>query len=735
MVDGDEIELTPAPDWQWVIPRMTLPVRAIQPHFTKSEGKAVIVEADIIAAGPTIATVTPPPQYMTPAFPTPGMATMLTLMVDAPTLSKAVKDLGQAVATVGTTGTFIATMVPAVNPAGAADVPVKQGTWKVAKPNQQRSTKSGTPSGSDGESGSGGVATADGSGAETTDHFVAVDVEDIDGKPLAGSKIVIHTPDGRSVGRTLTSKGSARVDGIRTEDECVVVLAELVPPPDVAVDPNFIAIDLVDVDGAPLVGAIVEVVTPTGRRTRVTSGSKGGIKVNNLVLDGDCQITVLDRGTPGQTEIGDPGADGPGLDDGSGSDSGGGTGGGDTSEDVDQKQVFVLRLPGALFRTNSCAVMPEGEAPSEDEHGSLTSTGMFASALRFASERPDLRLFVAGHTDTTGTVEFNQTLSEERAKVALAVVKGDREAFKKLVNERYNVSDYKQYLSWCTKGLEGMTFTCDPGPIDDNEASSIEAVRTFQREYNAQRGLVNGPEALREDGDVGPMTWAALFDVLQLGIAEELGEDLQGKTKLQSELKFVDDARQALGFSEHHPIEGAGEDNLESQTNRRVELLFFKAAPPDHVPDLGRAETDPGSSEVYVPPDEFVRVPIDLGPTLERNGSFPLFTRTQGPLEGTFRLSTPFGFEQSKLLSEAVPDGELFRLDFTGIPPEGKFSLHYKYDEGDEIEFFVDTELSAIQGGPPSSPDDEAPPPEVPEESAEPDDFDPQEYLSDFTEV
>lgn len=253
----------------------------------------------------------------------------------------------------------------------------------------------------------------------------------------------------------------------------------------------------------------------------------------------------------------------------------------------------------ALFRTNSAVVLPEGEAPGQ-EHAAVTGIGLFALALRFAEENPGKKLFIAGHTDTTASVDFNQTLSEERAQCALAVLEGDRDAFVGLVDARHTVADYKQILSWCSKAFADVEFDCDPGIVDDNAFTAIEPLKRFQAAYNRNKAAVGASSQpdLVVDGDIGPKTWGAMFDVYQFGLRDELGEDEDGLAELRDKLAFVDDERKALGFSEHHPVDQVGRDNVRSQSNRRVELMFFDTG---EEPDLVLAESDPDVSELYLP--------------------------------------------------------------------------------------------------------------------------------------
>lgn len=263
-------------------------------------------------------------------------------------------------------------------------------------------------------------------------------------------------------------------------------------------------------------------------------------------------------------------------------------------------KAIVVEVHDALFRTNSCVVLPEGEVPDSAAHASVTSVGIIASLLRFNEEHPGRKLFIAGHTDTTGDKDFNQKLSEERAQVALALLEGDRDTFGGLVDARHKVADYKQILSWMSQAFEDVDFDCNPGAIDDNAATGVDAVRRFQAAYNDNKQTI-GAEAqpdLDVDGDIGPNTWKAIFDVYQYGIAQELGEDDAGMADLRSKLAFVDPDTKFLGFGELHPIDHADKDNYRSQTNRRVELLLFERG---EEPDLALAKSDPDITELYLP--------------------------------------------------------------------------------------------------------------------------------------
>ena len=133
---------------------------------------------------------------------------------------------------------------------------------------------------------------------------------------------------------------------------------------------------------------------------------------------------------------------------------------------------------------------------------------------------------------------------------------------------------------------------------DGEYGSYLKAVEAFQRTYNTAGNDGHPVEQLDVDGDFGPATWRGVFDCYQVHLAETLEcttdelVALQGTVRGQFLKRFV-------GCGENKPKEMTGVDNYRSQTNRRVEVLFFE--PEDHVPEvpcLG-GECDPAGCELY----------------------------------------------------------------------------------------------------------------------------------------
>lgn len=277
------------------------------------------------------------------------------------------------------------------------------------------------------------------------------------------------------------------------------------------------------------------------------------------------------------------------------------------ANDPDAPDVTFAEISDGHFRTDSAVVLPEGEDPdAAGAHQALSSVGLIAQALRFNEEHDGRSVLVAGHTDTSATDAHNDELSRKRAQVTLALLEGDRDNFGSLTNERHQPEDINQILSWVSRAFEDLDFDCDPGKI----TSFVDPakVRAFQRDFNRHKLALGSSAAdLTVDGSVGKLTWGAFFDCYEFALQQELGEDAAAVAALRAKLKFVDPERKSLGFGEHFPIEELGVDNFRSQTNRRVEILFFESG---EEPDVAAAEADAETSELYLP-GFYQRTPLD----------------------------------------------------------------------------------------------------------------------------
>lgn len=83
--------------------------------------------------------------------------------------------------------------------------------------------------------------------------------------------------------------------------------------------------------------------------------------------------------------------------------------------------------------------------------------------------------------------------------------------------------------------------------------------------------------------------WTAIYDLYDRDLAQRLGCSVNELAGQRSALVTIDPASIACG--EHWPVEATGQDNHASQTNRRVDILFFDT---DEVP-TGLPGAPPGT--------------------------------------------------------------------------------------------------------------------------------------------
>jgi hypothetical protein len=241
--------------------------------------------------------------------------------------------------------------------------------------------------------------------------------------------------------------------------------------------------------------------------------------------------------------------------------------------------IHIIEVPDVLFALGSAV-------PALDEEGWLV--GAIATAVLYAKDEGAARqerLIVCGHADTTKNPEVNYRIAEQRAQMVKAILEQNAEGWKTLAAKYGRVRDYQRTL----KSLAvAYGWSCDPGDVDNKYGPKTEAaVQAFQRECNERYNM-----GLTVDGDVGPKTWGAIHRTLCALLCEHL--DIAG-TATPAPPKWL---KPVYGFpagqgvyscGESFPVDAVGRDDVASEENRRVELVFapkdleVKAAPSKSV--------------------------------------------------------------------------------------------------------------------------------------------------------
>jgi hypothetical protein len=257
--------------------------------------------------------------------------------------------------------------------------------------------------------------------------------------------------------------------------------------------------------------------------------------------------------------------------------------------------IPVIEYEDKLFRLESAVVLPEGETvASENTSGHIiTPLGITTEILQLLYEKNKnasndniYSILIAGHTDTSGNLSYNQELSQNRAKTVFALIKGDHELFASIccqLNRWMKVADYKQILSWICRTFN---WDCDPGNIDNNHDTKTQnAVNKFKSLYNSSGpGSIWAEPINPEWGDPNTkQTWIGYFNCYQEKIAKNLGVSIDKLADYRACLHFATENKW-VGCNEHHPLIADGTDNLREQKNRRVEVTIWE--PNDTIPNL-----------------------------------------------------------------------------------------------------------------------------------------------------
>lgn len=192
--------------------------------------------------------------------------------------------------------------------------------------------------------------------------------------------------------------------------------------------------------------------------------------------------------------------------------------------------AVCVGMTGMHFDSDKCFLLPSAL------DGMRALVGLY-------KKHPRGELLVVGHTDTSGELEYNETLSLERAKSVVAFLGDMPDAWLEYYeastppNKRWGRHEDR----WMFEHVTKKPFT-------------VANIKAYQKSKD-----------LDDDGKVGPKTRKSL-------VADYMNSD---GTSLSAELTAV-----AHGCGENSPLVDT-DDNTSSADNRRVELFLFepKATP------------------------------------------------------------------------------------------------------------------------------------------------------------
>ncbi|MBN1603624.1 MAG: peptidoglycan-binding protein [Chitinispirillaceae bacterium] len=232
-----------------------------------------------------------------------------------------------------------------------------------------------------------------------------------------------------------------------------------------------------------------------------------------------------------------------------------------------EKDVYILEIEDALFRHNSAVFLPKRELVEEegtDSQEKVNGLVVLCDVLRWAYNNKNYKMLLAGHTDTSGPDDYNFKLSKSRADSVYFLLVAQKDSWVEVVKTYNKIEDKQQILKWAA-----LTYSwqCDPGKIDGIEGPDTQtATRNFQKR-----------SGISDDGIFGEQTWGVVYELYQKHISQLMENDDGSKNALanRSSLNWAYSDPHSVGCGELWPLAHVGRDEMKSQVNRRVEVLFF----------------------------------------------------------------------------------------------------------------------------------------------------------------
>ncbi len=267
--------------------------------------------------------------------------------------------------------------------------------------------------------------------------------------------------------------------------------------------------------------------------------------------------------------------------------------GGENRLQMRRIRVRILEMEDVLFHLNSAVMMPcgpqgvsstdgtdddatdTGDAEQREAQQNVTGFEVLALTYRQFEINPRLKLVITGNTDTSGTFDFNYTLSELRGQNVQYLLEGRKEEWAEVSTGRHRIEDYQTIMKYFA--VRHPDWNCDPGKIDNKWGPNTkQASANFFSANGLPPTLADEVDRVASHPWPAP-AWEAVFELYCDEIARLLnlpsGDHLDG---CRARLHFVDTEKKSVGCGESFPVDDAERDNYRSQNNRRVELFFFE---------------------------------------------------------------------------------------------------------------------------------------------------------------
>lgn len=240
--------------------------------------------------------------------------------------------------------------------------------------------------------------------------------------------------------------------------------------------------------------------------------------------------------------------------------------------------AHVLEVASVSFAEDREVLLPDAMPLATEQPGParIPALEVVAKALIFLQQHPDKRLLIAGHTDTIGSDKDNEELSRQRAANVFLYISGDIEGWAAHCHAHAEVADVQRVLSWVDS--TAIEFSCNPGPIDNDMGPQTRAAlggfrNTFEEMFG--EGLGDAREPIESD-------WAAFARLYDQAMSDALGSE-EVLARVRGSKPYTEPP--AIGLGERYPTEHPEQDDLDSERNRRVELIFLDPSEVEFLSD------------------------------------------------------------------------------------------------------------------------------------------------------
>ena len=318
-------------------------------------------------------------------------------------------------------------------------------------------------------------------------------------------------------------------------------------------------------------------------------------------------------------------------------------------------RAHIVEMEDVLFHHNSAVLMPSGgpqgesaadgdeddaadpeDAEIEARQSAVTGLQTIALVFREFEFIPNLWMVIAGHTDTSGTDQYNFGLSLLRAQNVLYLFENNkRTQWAEVCYGKQKVEDYQQIMKYFA--FKHADWNCDPGDLDNDWGPNTR--RATENFFAANHLADNLIDQVAGDGAKRwPVAaWEVVYDLYNQEICTALGVSAEELIIQRERLRFVDNTKKCVGCGESFPIDDAEKENYRSNENRRVEIFLFGTDDAPMVMDCPDRDTTKHTTDECPLRNRHHMIPVYIDRTDLTAIAYHLEFIYYNPIKGSFK--------------------------------------------------------------------------------------------------